>query len=313
MCVIKWALIGLLEWFPIFLPQDCKIEVKKISVKMDLQSSRKDRRIRAVHMPTCLALLLGWFLYIFCRKAFSSTMPHLTYKVGFTKDQLGTISSSFSMAYGLSKFLGSIVSDHTDQGLLFSAGLFLTGLATVLFPLQSTVTYCSLVIFLQGTFQGAGWPAIAKILKMEFPAEKVGLYWSLTSCAGSLAGSLSPILVTYLIDWIDWYGVYYSVGTISIVSSFVVYLALPRLSSKPQQRIGTDRSKPALNYSYKQLLFNTELWIATWIYFFLYVLKNALGDWGQLYFIQHLGYTQTSGKYTFIFIHDPYSSSPHVM
>ena len=249
----------------------------------------------SAHLPTFLALFFGWFFYLFCRKAFSSTTPQLSYNVGFTKDQLGTITSSFSLAYGVSKFLGAIASDRTDLGLLFSSGLFFTGLTTFMFPLQTTVSYCSVMIFLQGFAQGAGWPAVAKILKLRFPPEHVGLYWSLVGCAGSIGAAVSPVLVAKFAEALEWYSIYYLVGGASVVSSVIIYTVIPSGASSKEFH-STQRKTNGARFTYVDLLFSGDLWLASWIYFFLYILKNALCDWGQLYFIQELGYGQSSGK-----------------
>ena len=249
-------------------------------------------------LPTLLAMVFGWFLYMLCRKTFSSTMPHLTYNAGFTKDQLGTIASSFSMAYGVSKFLGAMVSDHADPGLLFSLGLFLTGLTTLAFPLSSTVPYCSTVLFLQGVVNGVGWPAVAKILKVRFPPQRVGLWWSVISCAGSMAAALSPVLVAWTAKIMEWNGIYYAVGGLTVVLSVIVYFAIPASSSPSTNQPSQDKpTSPEVSYS--DLLRNVDLWLTSWVYFILYLLKNAIVDWGQLYFIQQLNYKQTNGNTPF--------------
>ncbi len=254
------------------------------------------KKINHGNFPTFLALFFGWFLYIFGRKMFSSTMPQLTYHEGYTKDQLGTIASSFSMAYGISKFLGAIISDHSDPGLLFSTGLFLTGLTTLIFPLRSAVYYFSVVLFLQGIFQGAGWPAIAKILKVRFPPNSVGLYWSLASSASSIAAGIAPIFMAEVTNIFEWYKVYYVIGVLSILSSLIVYYIIPSRSSLSNEDHHSSHSKPNVTkISFIDLLMNGDLWLASWIYFFLYFMKSALCFWGQLYFIQQLGYKQANG------------------
>ena len=244
---------------------------------------------------TFISMFIGWFCYYICRRTFSSTMPLLITERGFTKNDLGTISSSFSASYAVSKFMSAVLSDHSNPRYLLTIGLCLSGLTTLVFPLSSSILYCSVVLFIQGVVQGFGWPAIAKMLKAWFPPESIGTWWSILSCSGSVAAAISPLLIAHFIKITEWYNIYYLVGCTSIVLAIVLYFIIsesPRDSKNQTSPISSKSNDTSL----KQILYYRELWIVSFIYCSLYLMKYSVTDWGQLYFMQHIGYQQTTGE-----------------
>ena len=75
-------------------------------------------------------------------------------KIDLDKVEVGLISSNFALAYGLSKFGSSIISDYVNCKNLLSIGLFCTALTSLMFPfLGSSVTVLSAVWFVNGLAQ----------------------------------------------------------------------------------------------------------------------------------------------------------------
>lgn len=252
---------------------------------------------------TLFSLVVGWFLYYACRKTFSSTMPHLMAHRGFSEEDLGLIASSFSVSYGIYKLLFGIVADHVNSRKLFSTGLLLSGLCVVLMSFGKSTLLCCIVWFLQGIAQGFGWPAALKLLKAWCSPETLGIWWSVVSSAASLSSTLSPLLIAYVTSVSDWYVNYYIVGGVAGLSALAMYgtiadisMATTETSSKYSANKNSN-SKKSTDFSYGDLLLCKELWFVSFIYFVLYIGKYSLSDWGQLYFIQHLKFKETSGKY----------------
>jgi sugar phosphate permease len=55
-----------------------------------------------------IALLLGQILSSLQRKSFQVASPYIIKEFDYTKSNIGTISSSFSFSYGITKFVGGI-------------------------------------------------------------------------------------------------------------------------------------------------------------------------------------------------------------
>ena len=71
-----------------------------------------------------------------------------------SKADVGNIATSFSAAYGISKFVGGVVSDFLPPDALFAIGLFLAALSNFLFSFSTSTTMLCVLWFLNGSVQG---------------------------------------------------------------------------------------------------------------------------------------------------------------
>ena len=87
-------------------------------------------------------LFTGYGFYSLLRKSFSVSVPFMRVSLGLSKADVGYIATSFSVAYGISKFIGGVVSDFLPPDALFAMGLFLAALSNLLFSSPPTRTDC---------------------------------------------------------------------------------------------------------------------------------------------------------------------------
>ncbi len=84
---------------------------------------------------TIFLLSLGYAMYCVARRALSVTMPLLLKEPSISETDIGSVSSAFSAAYGVSKFVGGILADLMSCSSLYTLGLFLAALSNLSFPL----------------------------------------------------------------------------------------------------------------------------------------------------------------------------------
>ena len=99
-------------------------------------------------------LFLGYGLYSLLRKSYSVALPLMRTTLSLSKTDVGNIATSFSVAYGISKFIGGVVSDFLPPEAMFAIGLFLTALSNVFFSLSTSTTVLCIFWFFNGTVQG---------------------------------------------------------------------------------------------------------------------------------------------------------------
>ena len=275
-----------------------KLKCTRAQVAMAMASLKRQRWL------TFSSMFIGWSFYYFTRKSFVSTMAELRKDRGFTLDQLGTIASSFSLSYGISKFLSAILSDVASSKLMFSSGLGMCGICVIVFPLCPSSLLCCVVWGIGGLLQGFGWPACAKLLKVWYPPERVGTWWSVLSSSGNIAAAISPLFITYISQFTSWETSYYIIGSVAFVLSL---LFLSTITDSPEEPIQADivhKQQSQKEVSYFQLFTSLELLAISSIYFLLYVIRGAVCDWGLLYFTEHAKMPPHSGAYrSFCHIH----------
>lgn len=142
------------------------------------------------------------------------------------KSNTGLIISSQNLAYAISKFLGGILSDSCSSRLLFSSGLFLSGLATIAFAQSDSVWLFTFLWFLNGFAQGAGWPACAKVLRQWFSPLSFGTWWSILSASANVSGGFSPFIAAYFILHYGWRTSVMISGVVSLVFGILSVFAV---------------------------------------------------------------------------------------
>lgn len=249
-----------------------------------------------------ISLFFGWCCYYLCRKAFPSSIPNLIADNGLSKDDVGTISSSFAVAYGFSKFINSLLSDHVSARKMFSSGLILSGLGCLLFPVSvRSIPIGASLWFLEGVIQGLGWAPCAKLLKVWYPPSQMGTWWSILSTAGNVAAGASPLLITYISSVSDWTTGFYIVGAVTVTVGVIVVFTIRDSPSDigvelilekkdAQDVIKQTAPKPSLKW-YSVLLYR-DLWVASIGYAVLSGVKASVADWSLLYFMQTAGKPQ---------------------
>lgn len=99
-------------------------------------------------------LFVGYGLYSLLRKSYSVALPLMRATLSLSKTDVGNIATSFSAAYGISKFIGGVVSDFFPPEAMFAVGLFLTALSNLFFSLTTSTTVLCIFWFFNGTVQG---------------------------------------------------------------------------------------------------------------------------------------------------------------
>lgn len=252
------------------------------------------------------SMFIGYMTYMYDRRTFTYAFPALIDE-GFDKNQLGLIVSSQTTAYAISKFLGGVLSDQISARILFSFGIFLSGVAVLCLPFFSTVGIFAALWFLCGLAQGCGWPACAKILRQWYLPSQFGTWWSVLSTSSNLSGSIAPLVAAYIIVHYGWRTSLIIPGVFSLGLAVVCLVTLVnRPSDVGLENIVDDEGKKAKSEkdgdekasdsTWKDLIKSPFLWLLSIGYLIVFASKTAACDWGQLFIIQELGGSQYQGS-----------------
>lgn len=183
-----------------------------------------------------LGLFQGYLFYTLARRGVVVASHDLQRDLGFTKAEIGLISSSFAAAYGACKFFGGIASDSISCRVLFAAGLVVAAVANVLFAMipvflpdssgRLAVSLSSLCWGLNGAVQGLGWPSLSKILIAWFDKSSRGSVWGLLTMSGNIGNSVAPIVLAWCLRTWSWRAALIVPGFLAAVAAAVAWLTI---------------------------------------------------------------------------------------
>lgn len=256
------------------------------------------------------SMFIGYAFYYFTRKSFTFAMPGLMLDLGFQKSELGFLATVFSLSYGMSKFASGILSDRSNPRYFMSLGLILTGVCNIFFGLSSSLALFALIWGLNGWFQGFGWPPCARLLTHWYSHNERGSWWSCWNVSHNIGGALIPLLAAACSYYLGWRYAMYIPGILCI---FVGFFLVNRLRDTPQSlglpsieefrndfqdgaKKESERELSAKEILLEYVLKNPLIWLLSFAYFFVYVVRQGVNDWSALYLVEMKGYSQIAAN-----------------
>ena len=142
-----------------------------------------DKKDGGFNYKATFLLSLAYLLYGMLRKAVPVSTSLLIQEMNFSKADIGLISASFGVGFGLSKLIGGFLCDIYSCKKILTLGLCTASVSSLVFLLIESNRSLSfrLVWLWHGFAQGVGWPAIASLIYDNFDSVGRGSVWSLIS------------------------------------------------------------------------------------------------------------------------------------
>ncbi|MGO2342377.1 glycerol-3-phosphate transporter [Vibrio litoralis] len=265
-----------------------------------------------------LGIFFGYAGYYLVRKNFSLAMPYLI-EEGFTRGQLGVALSAVSIAYGLSKFLMGSVSDRSNPRYFLTVGLVMSSLIMLCFGFMpwatGSVTAMFILLFLNGWFQGMGWPGCGRTMVHWWSKKERGEIVSVWNVAHNVGGGLiGPLFLVGL--WAfndDWRSAFYVPAFAALLVAFYIWLTvrdtpqscgLPPIEEYKDDYPDDYSQDHEKELSAKEIFFqfvfnNPVLWIIAVANAFVYLIRYGVLDWAPVYLgeVKHFTVDKSSWAY----------------
>jgi OPA family sugar phosphate sensor protein UhpC-like MFS transporter len=252
------------------------------------------------------SMFIGYAFFYFTRKSFTFAMPSLMLELGFNKSDLGILASILAITYGISKFVNGIIADRSNPRYFMPIGLILTGMMNIFFGLSSTLSAFALFWGLNGWFQGGGWPPCARLLTHWYSQNERGSWWSSWNVSHNVGAFLIPFLIAFCIHLSGWRVAMFVPGVLCILIGFFLInrlrdtpqsLGLPPIESyrndfgNAAPSAADERELSVKEILFKYVLSNKFMWMLGAAYCFVYVVRDAIGNWTALYLHEEKGYS----------------------
>ncbi len=266
-----------------------------------LNEKQIDPVYKQYRLKVFIGIFVGYAAYYLLRKNFALAMPELL-KQGFTKGELGIAFSAVSLAYGISKFVMGNVSDRSNSKYFLPLGLVLSAITMTFMGLApwatSTITIMYILLFINGWFQGMGWPPSGRVMVHWFSLRERGTKMGIWNVAHNVGGGLiGPLAIAGMAIFGDWHSTFYFPA---IIATIVAFIALLLISDTPQSVglppieiykndyplvSGTNIEKEltAKEIFLKYVLPNKYLWYIALANIFIYMIRYGVIDWAPTY------------------------------
>lgn len=274
-----------------------------------LTKEKIDTTYKKLRWQVFLGIFIGYAGYYLVRKNFSLIMPDLIAQ-GYTKGQLGIIASAVSISYGISKFVMGGISDRSNARVFLSLGLMLSAITVLCFGtipvLTSTVTIMFIVMFINGWFQGMGWPPSGRIMVHWFSTKERGTKMSIWNVAHNVGGGLiGPLAVLGVAIFGDWESKLYFPAMIAIVFAFIAYFlirdtpqccGLPNIEAFKNDYPKDYEQSHEKEFSTREIFFthvlkNKLLWLIAISNAMIYLVRYGVLDWAPTYLEEAKGFS----------------------
>lgn len=274
-----------------------------------LPSEQVDDTYKKLRFQVFLGIFLGYAGYYLLRKNFSLVMPDLI-EEGFSKAELGFALSAISIAYGFSKFIMGTVSDRSNARTFLTLGLVLTALVNLMMgfipALTSSVFIMFVMLFLNGWFQGMGWPPSGRVLVHWFSVSERGSKTAIWNVAHNVGGGLmAPIALmgialtgTVSFGYLKGYeGAFIYPALIALIIALISYLlvrdtpqsmGLPPIEQHRNDYPSHSHETLEVELTTKEILFkyvlnNKWVWMIAVANIFVYFVRYGVLDWAPTF------------------------------
>ncbi|MCY8222671.1 glycerol-3-phosphate transporter [Bacillus haynesii] len=286
-----------------------------------LPEDQIDSEYKKFRLQVFLGIFIGYAAYYLIRKNFSLAMPYLI-EEGFSKSALGFALSALSISYGLSKFVMATISDRSNPRMFLPAGLILSAVISLLMGFvpffTSSIAIMFIMLFLNGWFQGMGWPPSGRVLVHWFSVSERGNKTAIWNVAHNVGGGLmAPIAVAGVAIFsgitgsaTGYEGVFILPALVAIAVAVISYwlirdtpqsVGLPPIeeyrndySSKSKKTFEKELSTKEILFKY--VLNNKWVWAIALANIFVYFVRYGVLDWAPTYLGEEKGFDMSKSS-----------------
>lgn len=244
-----------------------------------------------------LGIFIGYAGFYLIRNNVSLIAPLLLSDTGINKVGVGIIANAVLFAYGLSKFFSAMISDQSNARYFMPLGLALSAVMNLLIAnvpyLSASVGIFATAMFLNGWFQGMGWPPCGRVLVHWYSTNERGSITSLWNTAHNVGGAALPALVGVGLHYFhdQWQVAFWFPAVVALVVAAIGFLlvrdtpeseGLPPIEEYRNDPAKVSAAEDGLSTAqrvYKHVLTNKTIVMLAIANVFVYALRYGVLNW----------------------------------
>lgn len=217
---------------------------------------------------------------------------------------IGIVANAVLFAYGLSKFFMAMLSDRANARYFLPLGLALSAIMNLLVAfvpaISATVGLFATVMFINGWFQGMGWPPSGRVLVHWFSTNERGWMTSIWNCAHNVGGAGVGVISAWAINKFaqnsaDWTPAFWTPAIVALIVALIAFflirdrpeaVGLPTIEeyrNDPAKVEVKEESMPWKEMLFQHVLTNRVVVLLAITNVFVYTLRYGVLNWIPIY------------------------------
>lgn len=200
-----------------------------------MQSSAMPSRWGRIFLP----FALGYFLSYLLRTVNAVISPALTAELGLSAANLGLLTSTYFLAFGLAQIPVGIALDRFGPRRIESMLLLLTALGAAMFALGDSLQMLGAGRALIGLGVSACLMAALKGFALWYPRDRQSSMTGYIMAAGALGALTASAPLEAALPLLGWRGVFWIIAAVALLASLTLWRSLPEVPhAGPRGRVG---------------------------------------------------------------------------
>ena len=269
-------------------------------------------RYNRLRWHALFGIFIGYVAYYILRNNFLLSSPELISDFGFTKKDIGFISGTMLIVYGISKGVMSALADKSNPKHFMIFGVLMSAIVNLLMGFSASFWIFLFLCILNGIFQGMGAGPAYVVLASWFPRKSRGVTTAIFNISHNVGGGLVAPIAGASIAWLGqehWQAAHFIVPM--AIATFIALLfyifgtgrtyneGLPPTS----KILGTEKEELVvtkdenINLTTWQILRDYILkdfyvWFVSFIDVFTYMIRFGVLTWLPLYLLETKGFSK---------------------
>lgn len=249
----------------------------------------------------------SYMVKYYMRNILSVTSPEMIRTGLFTKEFLGSLSSTYLLLYAIGQLINGVVGDIIKPKFMICTGMLLCGLSSILFSIVDHITiqiiFFALMGFSLSMLRGPLVKTIAENTKPEH-SRVICTFFSFASFSGPLIASLISM-------FFNWRKTFIIAGIIALIIGLLVYLVFTLFERKGCITYTLHKNSAGIKSIYKVFFLEN---------FLFYIFVGAIAEissasitfWIPTYFTEYLHITENASKLIYSAISFIKSATPFI-
>jgi len=269
-------------------------------------------RYNILRWQALFGVFIGYAAYYILRNNFLLSSPELQSDFGFSKTDIGFVSGTMLVVYGLSKGFMSALADKANPKYFMIFGLLMSAIVNLMMGFTTAFWIFFGLCMLNGIFQGMGAGPAYVVLASWFPRKSRGVTTAIFNISHNVGGGLVAPIAGGAVAWLGqehWQGAHFVVpAAIAAIVAAIFFVfgkgrtyneGLPPMSeilnNGKEELIETKQEN--VNLTTWQILRNyilndKNVWFVSFIDVFTYMIRFGVLTWLPIYLLKEKGFSK---------------------